>query len=222
MTTRLIAFLLLFNVAYSQYSLPLIPQPRVMTIEKSEFVLNKNTIIQADSNMFEAQFLQQAIKQQTGLELRILPFTKKLNKISLSWLVNYRVPKGTYKINISNKDIVIWAETDEGFFYGVQTLLQLIPSQKSSKIQIHCLWIDDEPKYAWRGMHLDCARHFFPVSFVKKYIDYLAMYKFNTFHWHLTDDQGWRIEIKKYPKLTIEPFRHAPTSVSFEIGRAHV
>ena len=202
MTTRLIAFLLLFNVAYSQYSLPLIPYPRVITIEKSEFVLNKNTIIQADSNMFEAQFLQQAIKQQTGLELRILPFTKKLNKISLSWLVNYRVIKGTYKINISNKDIVIWAETGEGFFYGVQTLLQLIPSEKSSKIKIPCILIDDEPKYAWRGMHLDCARHFFTVSFVKKYIDYLAMYKFNTFHWHLTDDQGWRIEIKKYPKLT--------------------
>jgi hexosaminidase len=203
MTKKLcLLILFIFSIGFSQTTLPLIPQPRVMDIGKREFVLNKKTIIQADPKMFEAQFLQQAIKQQTGLELSILPAAKKQRKISLSRLVNFGGNPGTYKMAISDKEIVIWAETDQGFFYGIQTLLQLIPYDKGSEIKVPCVIIDDEPAYAWRGMHIDCARHFFPVSFVKKYIDYLAMYKFNTFHWHLTDDQGWRIEIKKYPKLT--------------------
>ncbi|WP_435525195.1 family 20 glycosylhydrolase [Chryseobacterium indoltheticum] len=85
-------------------------------------------------------------------------------------------------------------------FHGIQTLLQLIQTSENGKIP--ALKIEDSPKFAWRGMHLDVCRHFFTVEEAKQYIDYLAMYKLNTFHWHLTDDQGWRIEIKKYPKLT--------------------
>jgi hexosaminidase len=89
-----------------------------------------------------------------------------------------------------------------GVFYGCQTLLQLLSKTSEGKWQIPCVEIEDYPRFRWRGMHLDVCRHFMPAEFVKKYIDLLAMHKMNTLHWHLTDDQGWRIEIKKYPKLT--------------------
>jgi hexosaminidase len=203
MAHRFILFLVLFfNLAFGQNPLPLIPYPKTIEINKGNFVLNKETIIQADGNMPEAQYLKQAILQQTGLDLKILQAVGKPNKIALSHSDAHKANDEGYGLMVSNKNIAIYAETPQGFFYGIQTLLQLIPSEKKDKIDVPCLLLSDEPKYSWRGMHLDCARHFFPVSFVKKYIDYLAIYKFNTFHWHLTDDQGWRIEIKQYPKLT--------------------
>jgi hexosaminidase len=206
MTSRLTIFLvLLFNIAFSQNPLALIPKPESIEIRKGYFVLNKETVIQADNTMFEAQYLQQAIKQQTGLDLKILPAAGNVSKISLSFDTDGPAASGIkepYKLTISDNTIAIKAEYNQGFFYGIQTLLQLIPFEEKNEIKVPCLEINDYPKYEWRGMHLDCARHFFSVDFVKKYIDYLAMYKFNTFHWHLTDDQGWRIEIKQYPKLT--------------------
>ena len=113
-----------------------------------------------------------------------------------------------YQLSANPHSIKISANTPAGLFYGVQSLLQLFPAkiysnkQQLSEFEIPCVEITDQPRFAYRGMHLDVCRHFFPVDFVKQYIDLLAMYKFNTFHWHLTDDQGWRIEIKKYPKLT--------------------
>src|SRR5260221_9640337 len=83
----------------------------------------------------------------------------------------------------------------------MQTLIQLLPVN-NDKLQVPFVSVTDYPRFSYRGMHLDAGRHFFPVSFVKKYIDYLALHKMNYFHWHLTEDQGWRIEIKKYPRLT--------------------
>lgn len=201
----LLLLLLLANIAFSQNELALIPKPEKIELRKGNFVLNKETVIQADETSFEAQYLQQAIKLQTGLDLKILPVAANVPKISLSFDLDSPDAsnnKEPYGLAVSDKTIVIKAEYSQGFFYGIQTLLQLIPFEKKNEIKVPCLQINDQPKYAWRGMHLDCSRHFFPKEFVKKYIDYLAMYKFNTFHWHLTDDQGWRIEIKKYPKLT--------------------
>ncbi len=108
-----------------------------------------------------------------------------------------------YQLVIEPKSITIRAGTDQGLLYGYITLLQtMVKDSIDGKFYSPCLIINDAPRFAYRGMHLDVCRHFFPVSFVKTYIDYLAMYKFNTFHWHLTEDQGWRIEIKRYPKLT--------------------
>ena len=109
-----------------------------------------------------------------------------------------------YKLDISSKGVVISGKNNAGVFYGVQTLLQMIPSDASTKknIEIANLSIKDAPFFKWRGMHLDVSRHFLPKQVVKDYIDILAMHKLNVFHWHLTDDQGWRIEIKKHPKLT--------------------
>ena len=104
--------------------------------------------------------------------------------------------------------IVVAGKTAKGVFYGIQTLRQLMPASiKTTANQIEDLTIPaviikDNPRFVYRGMHLDVGRHLFPVDFIKKYIDLIAMHKMNTFHWHLTEDQGWRIEIKKYPKLT--------------------
>ncbi len=100
------------------------------------------------------------------------------------------------------KGIYIGGDNEEGVFYAVQTLIQLLPVERQQALDVPYLEINDEPRFGYRGMHLDAARHFMPVDFIKKYIDYLALHKLNTFHWHLTDDQGWRLEIKKYPKLT--------------------
>ncbi|WP_284652842.1 glycoside hydrolase family 20 protein [Flavobacterium terrisoli] len=206
MTSRLTVFLvLLFNIAFSQNPLPIIPKPASIDYSVSEFKLNKETIIETrDTTSFEVLYLKEAIKSQTGLDLRITSEYRKENKILViverDDLVYTR--NDAYDLLINKNKISISAPEKQGAFFGIQSLLQLIPSQGQKEFQIQGAMIYDQPKYAWRGMHLDCARHFFAVDFVKKYIDYLAMYKMNTFHWHLTDDQGWRIEIKQYPKLT--------------------
>lgn len=110
-------------------------------------------------------------------------------------------PMEWYSLLVAPDHIALTAVTEEGLFRGSRTLVQLLEAGKAT-VSVPCLRITDQPRLAWRGMHLDVARHFFPVPFVEKYIDLLARYKMNSFHWHLTDDQGWRIEIKKHPKLT--------------------
>jgi hexosaminidase len=196
---------LIVSVSFSQNQLPLIPQPQSLKLESGNFILNEKTVIYSNrKDSFEANYLKVVIKQQTGFDLKIVSNSKESNEISLQLFDDQKqfLADEAYQLNIKKNVIFIVADKNKGLFYGIQTLSQLLPLEKSSEIKLPCLTITDEPKYAWRGMHLDCARHFFPKEFVKKYIDYLAMYKMNTFHWHLTDDQGWRIEIKKYPKLT--------------------
>jgi len=105
-----------------------------------------------------------------------------------------------YTLTVDERSVTISAPYHNGIFYGLQTLGQLMPAENPAVIP--AVEIQDRPRFPYRGMHLDVGRHFFPVSFVKEYIDLIAMYKMNTFHWHLTEDQGWRIEIKKYPRLT--------------------
>jgi hexosaminidase len=128
-----------------------------------------------------------------------------------------KVSSGGYSLDISRRNIIINANAANGIFYGMQSLMQLFTEANTrdgkSTFSIPQLHIEDQPEFQWRGMHLDVARHFFPVSEVKQYIDLMAMYKLNIFHWHLTDDQGWRIEIKKYPKLArIAAWREDRTS----------
>ena len=121
-----------------------------------------------------------------------------------------------YSINITTKNCIVRASSFNGFLYAIQTLKQLTSvsifsenTDSSEKFYFPCVKIQDKPRFGYRGMHLDCSRHFFSVDEVKKYLDVMAIYKLNRFHWHLTDDQGWRVEIKKYPKLTeIGAFRN--------------
>lgn len=125
------------------------------------------------------------------------PLMIDLNLVAFDTLV----PKGYYGLQVNKERITLQAPTAEGLFLGTRTLIQLLETSRT-RSSIACMNIIDHPRFGWRGMHLDVCRHFFPIEFVKKYIDLLARYKMNSFHWHLTEDQGWRIEIKKYPKLT--------------------
>ena len=202
-----IFFFVVFSVcfAFGQKPINVIPKPVKTTAINNNFSLNPKTIIVANNtNSFEVQFLKESIKQQTGLELITKNSHKIGSRIHLILEPDSQFPnKEAYQLNILGDRAVIYASSNQGLFYGIQTLLQLIPfTTNATEIKLDNLMMDDIPKFQWRGMHLDVSRHFFSKEFIKKYIDYLAMYKMNTFHWHLTDDQGWRIEIKKYPKLT--------------------
>lgn len=132
--------------------------------------------------------------KEKGIQTTINPKNKPL---TLS-LRNSSAPPEGYTLSVSKKGISIEAATEAGLFYGIQSFIQLTPLTGT---KIPFVEITDYPRFAYRGLHLDVSRHMFPVEFIKKYIDLMAKHKFNRFHWHLTDDQGWRIEIKKYPKL---------------------
>lgn len=191
--------LLVVSLSLSAQQPPLIPYPAQVEQQAGAFTVNGKTVICAPKS-FEATFLQKAIFLQTGFQL---PIVKKAATNAIRFEIVQRfVTDESYGLDVTKNDITISAASTKGIFYGIQTLLQLLPNTPEKTATIPGLSINDKPKYPWRGMHLDVVRHFFPIAFVKKYIDYLAMYKMNTFHWHLTDDQGWRIEIKKYPKLT--------------------
>lgn len=179
----------------------IIPMPAQMESTKGEFVLDQSVGMSFDSNLkVSATFLKEFIEKGSAIQLR------QNNKISFIQDDTISNDEG-YQLTITPKQIEIRAKTDQGAFYAVQSLRQLLPVDLENgtfymeNITIPSVAITDSPQFKHRGMHLDVGRHYFSVDFIKKYIDALAMLKMNTFHWHLTEDQGWRIEIKKYPKL---------------------
>jgi len=145
-----------------------------------------------------------------GLKTECIVDEEKSDKNIVFFDLDTSIADEGYSLDIDPSKIIIKASSAAGFYYAVQSLKQLLPiavygdkeSVSVEKWEVPCAHIDDAPRFSYRGMHLDVARHFFSVDEVKRYIDLLAMHKLNVFHWHLTDDQGWRIEIKKYPKLT--------------------
>ncbi len=195
---------LAISLGFSQTQLPLIPQPKLYKIDGGFFLLSSETVIQTDELSFEAYYLQEEIKRKTGLDLKIATTSQAKSQINLSLVDPHTTAfnKEQYSLSVTTEFLQIQSGAKSGLFYGIQSLLQLLPYESKSDYKIPMIDIADRPKFSWRGMHLDVSRHFFSKEFIKKYIDYLAQYKMNTFHWHLTDDQGWRIEIKKYPKLT--------------------
>lgn len=200
-----IAFLILsVGPIQAQSNFPIIPKPKyIHLLETAPFSITKQTVLIAPKANQEAKYLKEIVKKQLGIELITKTISnQQKNSIELSLNPLKEMERDEYKINVNSSKITIEASNSEGIFYGIQTLNQLIEHYSSNNLPIPALTIQDQPKFKWRGMHLDVARHFFPKSDIKKYIDYLALYKMNVFHWHLTDDQGWRIEIKKYPKLT--------------------
>lgn len=214
----LITLLLLFSFrVFSQSNndtlLPIIPKPEKITINSGLFVLSSSTKIVSrvvsskNQNVDiadEANHIKEYLKQSYNLDLQIVnSVPADGNYIISKEPHNDLGNKESYELTIDQKHISIVAASDgAGNFYAFQTLIQLLPTEKSNSLSLPCVQIKDSPRFQWRGMHLDVCRHFYPVSFIKKYIDLIALYKMNTFHWHLTEDQGWRIEIKKYPKLT--------------------
>ena len=182
-----------------------IPLPQEVTLtQKGAFVLTGATPIvypEGDEQLKnDAQLLSDYIADVTALRLTTTS-AKVKNAITLR--LNKKVQsKEGYVITVDKKGVVIEGATAAGVFYGVQTLRKSIPVDKSlTEVTLPGVVVKDAPRFGYRGVMLDCARHYFPVKFVKQFIDLIAMHNMNVFHWHLTDDQGWRIEVKKYPGL---------------------
>ena len=205
----------------------IVPLPRTIALQQAPgFVLSEKTaIVYADGLEKEARFLSEYVQEMTQMKLGVRPFAKKSDtrgNIMLSIAVPDKKKvaepnEEAYTIDVTAKGVAISGQTAAAVFRGVQTLRKSLPIVKNccKKAQSDCkkevetaqvvlpaVKIADEPRFGYRGMHLDCSRHFFPVEFVKRYIDLIALHGMNKFHWHITDDQGWRFESKKYPKLT--------------------
>lgn len=185
-------------------NLGIIPAPVSVKKTSGAFTLSQQTAFLADSTenkavVFLADYLQS--KKMLSIQPKSNTGGDIPNSIVLTSVGADSLPAEGYKLIITPQKITIIGK-GAGLFYGIQTLIQLMPAEGGATIQLPCVQIEDYPRFGYRGLMLDVCRHFFSVEFVKKYIDLMAAYKLNNFHWHLTDDQGWRIEIKKYPRLT--------------------
>ena len=186
----------------------LFPQPQQLERKPGQFTLNADTRILADDRKL-GERLAEYLRPATGFSLPVSGLDgASENVIILTTAAGAESSAEAYRLDVSPERVVIAAAEQAGIHHGIQTLRQLLPPAILSSEQAGVDWtipavsISDSPAFGWRGLHLDVGRHMFPVAFIKKFIDTLAFYKFNTFHWHLTEDQGWRIEIKKYPRLT--------------------
>ena len=179
----------------------IIPKPQQLEASEGSYRLDAKAGIDAPEGARAAEivaFLREAIRAQTGIELSRSP---RAHGIALA--IDPTVSgEEAYRLSVTPRGVIIQASSDKGLFWGVQTLRQLLPLEHASSVQIPAVRIEDAPAFAYRGFMLDVGRHFYPVSFIKKQLDLLSYYKINVFHWHLTEDQGWRLQIKRYPKLT--------------------
>lgn len=204
----LIPFILFALPVFSQSfdpNLGIIPAPKSIQLQEGQFIFSREYAIEFETaeDYKIAMLFHDYMKSVHSLDIPVgKNFIKAPSGVIRFSSAEYKGsnPEG-YTLTVSPYQIDVNGK-GAGLFYGLQTLIQLFPAEKEAAPKLNCVKIEDEPRYKYRGMHLDVARHMFPVSFIKKYIDLLAQYKLNTFHWHLTDDQGWRLEIKKYPKLT--------------------
>lgn len=203
-------FRLLYSQSGSNNTINIIPTPNELKILDGSFVINPETKIFCDNNSAAAvKYLKEILEPSTGIHLETSDRSGNnqiqfINDPSLS-----QTGIGSYSITINENGINISANDGAGYFYAVQTLIQMLPAEIYSKcsggsisLKLPCLIIKDLPKYSWRSFMLDSGRQYQTIGFIKRYLDYLAILKINVFHWHLTEGQGWRIEIKKYPKLT--------------------
>ena len=216
-----------------------IPRPDVLTARTGAYRVRASTVVHADP-MFVgvAHRFARDIANPTGFDLAVRASGDGVGGIRM---VRDRTlaSKGdeAYRLDITAAGIVVRAAAPAGAYYALQTVRQLLPSaiMRDARVQnvawaVPAVHIEDTPRFSWRGAHLDVSRHFMPKEFVKKYIDLLALHKLNRFHWHLTEDQGWRIEIKKYPRLTdigscrdqtlVGPYVADPTKRIFD-GKKH-
>nr|WP_321453317.1 family 20 glycosylhydrolase [uncultured Carboxylicivirga sp.] len=191
--------------------LMIIPQPQHIEQLTGQFEITEQTVLFVnDSSLTSiAQMLSDKIDSTSYFQLAITDTIPVKNFISFILDPAVDLDDEGYKIDATEDSVKIIGKSTGGVFYGLQTLLQLLPSEVESdefvqhmKWLMPCVKIEDAPRFKWRGMHLDVCRHFVPVENIKKHLDMMAMVKLNTFHWHLTEDQAWRIEIKQYPKLT--------------------
>ena len=207
------AVLLLAVTSHAAIPAPnLSPLPAQMEVQPGTFELTAKTKIAFGGAEAEAQKLAAALRTATGFKLAVSPVESLGKSAGITVQLSNQPDKygaEGYELTVTPKGIGITAATEAGLYYGGQTLLQLLPPEIYSKKvlkgvdwKIPCVKITDQPRFPWRGFMLDVSRHFYTKEEVKKLLDAMALHKLNTFHWHLVDDNGWRIEIKKYPKLT--------------------
>lgn len=206
--------LIFFSVqSVSAQDISIIPQPVSLQAGKGTFVLSASTTISAQATQKEAAkvaaYLAERIKPATGYTLKISDAPAAGIQLRLNAKPDTRTGAEGYTLEATEQNVVISANTGAGLFYGVQTFLQLLPNEIESKtVSTNVRWvvpavsITDYPRFGWRGIMLDVSRHFFSKDYVKDYIDQISRYKFNRLHFHLTDDNGWRVEIKSLPDLT--------------------
>ncbi|NQU86219.1 MAG: beta-N-acetylhexosaminidase [Mariniphaga sp.] len=189
----------------TQKDISIIPKPVSQKQKRGEFTLGQNTKIIAESGVLEmsANFLQNYINEKYGIQVAVAKKAPDKNFIQL-YLTDTIENKEGYVLKVRDNVVEIIGKTGAGVFYGIQTFMQMLPSlaKQQKQIKVQAADIEDFPQFGWRGQHLDVARHFFSLDFIKNMLEVMAIHKLNTFHWHLTEDQGWRMEIKKYPKLT--------------------
>jgi len=209
----IVTLLAVAAVAADTPPLALVPLPAAVTPKTGTFSLTASTVIVTDASLAAiGHQLAAMLGPATGFDLEVrVGKSPGAGFIALREQPTLSTPLGSegYQLEATPKGITIRGAAPAGVFYGVQTLRQLLPPAIFRQARVDgAAWdlpavtIADTPRFSWRGSHLDVSRHFMPKEFVKKYIELLAQHKMNRFHWHLTDDQGWRIEIKKYPKLT--------------------
>lgn len=203
-------FLALSFVQAQNSTMNLIPQPVEVKAGKGMFTLTKAATV--GFNNIEcrnvAEMLAQKLRTATGYTIQVNKANKSAIQLNILPVPDLQLGSEGYFLAGTPNGIVISANKPAGLFYGMQTLLQLFPKEIESKVVTVAKWtipaveIKDYPRFSWRGLMFDVSRHFFTKEEVKQYIDEMARFKFNTFHWHLTDDEGWRIQIKSLPKLT--------------------
>jgi hexosaminidase len=196
----------------AQASIAVIPRPAHVTMGTGTFHIERGTeirVLHAGRHIGEqlADYLEPAMGWRLPVRVGGTPSGSELVLIRDTSL--HALGAEGYKLSVTSHRVTVRAPETAGLFYGIQTIRQLLPTDifrdapvDSTEWTMPAVTIEDQPRFRWRGAHLDVVRHFMPKEFVKKYIDLLALHKMNSFHWHLTDDQGWRIEIRKYPKLT--------------------
>ena len=212
---RLLISIGLFALLFSCKEAPprpvvrIIPLPAEVKDQPGIFVLSGSTKIGINSNSDQMHQIAGFLTSHTGRYYGIsnsveMLETETSGSVFLKLDESLKLGKEDYHLTVSPDGVVVEASFPNGLFYGIQTLIQLMPPKlkQSSEIFLPAVEIKDSPRFSWRGLQLDVSRHFMHKDFILKYLDYMAMHKFNTFHWHLADDQGWRIEIKKYPRLT--------------------
>lgn len=217
LATALCLSMLSAHAADANYNVVPLPKSVVMAKGLPFNLTNATTIVYEGTNpemKRNARFLSEYIQQASGIKTAVLD---KRDKKAAAIVLTID-PKVTgaeaYRLSVNNKQVTIAASTPAGVFYGIQTLRKSLPVQTTGEaITLPAVTVADAPRFGYRGMMLDCARHFFPLSFVKKFIDILAMHNMNVFHWHLTEDQGWRLEIKSHPELTAKSSMRSGTVI---------
>ncbi len=217
LATALCLSMLSAHAADANYNVVPLPKSVVMAKGLPFNLTNATTIVYEGTNpemKRNARFLSEYIQQASGIKTAVLDKRDKKAAAIVLTIDPKVAGVEAYRLSVNNKQVTIAASTPAGVFYGIQTLRKSLPVQTTGEaITLPAVTVADAPRFGYRGMMLDCARHFFPLSFVKKFIDILAMHNMNVFHWHLTEDQGWRLEIKSHPELTAKSSMRSGTVI---------